>query len=127
MAGPTTENRVLVILNGVIDALFKGGEDIAFAYLVATVPFFSIPVLGWLAKQAIYYLAHIVEMSGEKFADKLAIKIQTDGEGSGVLTATTALAIAQNSGDQGAIQKAVASAALAYKAAFNLDGWSTPK
>lgn len=127
LASPTTDNKALGVINGIISALISGGEKAAEAYIVALDPaLLGIPIINWIIDEGVGYLATIVSVAGQKFADALVIDIQTKQEGSNVITATTALAIAQASNDQKAIDAAIKAASSAYKTAFNLDGWSTP-
>lgn len=127
MADPTTDNKALEIINGVISALMSGGEKAAEDFIIALDPaLFGIPFVTWLLDEGVHYLAMVISVAGQKFADSVVIDIQTNGEESNVITATTALAIAQASGDAGAINNAIGVASDAYKKAFNLDGWSHP-
>jgi len=127
-ASPSLDNQTLEIINGVISALMTAGEDAAVAYLTALDPaILALPLCQWLLKEGIQYLGQIVSIAGQKFVDNLILDIQTKGEESDVIVATTALALAQASGNQGSIQQALQNAASAYKAAFNLDGWSPPQ
>jgi hypothetical protein len=123
----STDNQAADVVNGIIRAIISGGETAAETYLTALDPaLLSIPIVHWLMDQGVHYVAQIVSISGQQFADNIVFDIQTNGEKSDTITAGTALAIAIASGDQGAIQKAKDSAGAAYKKAFQLDGWSTP-
>lgn len=127
MADPTTDNKALEIINGIISALMAGGEKAAEAYIVALDPaLLGLPIINWIVDEGVQYLATILSVAGQKFADNLVINIQTEQEGNDVINATTALAIAQASNDAKAIAQAVVTAGQAYKAAFNLDGWANP-
>jgi len=127
MSSPTTVNKATVFIEGVISALMSGGELAAEAYITALEPeIFGIPFFHWLMTEAVSYMGQFLQVAGEKFADNVAVDIQTKGEESDVITAATALAIAEASNDPVAIAGAVKAAGAAYKAAFNLDGWGNP-
>lgn len=114
-------------MNNVISAFMSGGEAAAEAYLTTLDPaLLAFPPIAWLMDEAVGYLGQILSIAGQRFADQIVINIQTQGEESDVITAGTALAIANASGDQAAIAAAVTAASAAYKAAFGFDGWATP-
>ncbi len=128
MSGPSATNSTADVINGIISALMSGGEVAAEAYITALDPvLFTPPIMQWLLDRGVQYLGQILSIAGQKFADQVVFSIQTQGEQADVITATTALAIAQASNDTAAIAGAVSAASAAYKAAFRLDGWATPK
>jgi hypothetical protein len=121
-------NQAAEILNEVVSALMSGGEKAAEAYLTALDPgLLAIPVVAFIMDQGVHWLFQVISIAGQKFADKVVIDLQTNGERSDVITAGTALALAIGSNDPQAIKSAVDAASAAYKSAFNLDGWATPK
>ena len=110
-----------------IGALFDGGRLAAEAYLAALAPeLFANPIVHWLEDEGLMYLESILRVAGEKFADGIVIDIETNGELSSVLVATTALAIAQASKDQTAIDQAIKETGDAYRKAFHFDGFGNP-
>jgi hypothetical protein len=128
MSGPTTDNTGADFLNTVISAFMSGGQIAAEAAITALdPPLLANPIAQFLLAQGVGYLGSILSIAGQKFGDALVMDLQTGSEKSNVLTAATALAIAQASGNQTAIAAAVANADAAWKAVTNFDGWSTPK
>lgn len=126
MSSPTTTNSAADVLNGVISALMSGGVTAAETYLTGIAPeVMAIPILAWLADEGISYLAQVLTVAGEKFADQIVVNIQTNGEKADVLNTATALAIAIASKNASAISAATIAASAAYKSAFNFDGWAT--
>lgn len=127
MATSPVTNVTLTVINGLITALMSGGIVAGETYLTSLDPALAaIPIVAWLEDEAIQYIANILTIAGEKFADQIAISIQTGAEGNNVINATTALALAQGTGNQSAIASAAAQASAAYQKAFGLDGWATP-
>ncbi len=127
MSAPTSDNQAADILNLVISALMSGGETAAEAAITALDPaLLANPVSQWLLAQGVRYLAQIVSIAGQRFGDALIIDFQTGSEASNVLSAGTALAIAQATKDPQAIADAVKAASAAWKSAIGFDGWSTP-
>ena len=126
-ASPTTSNSAAEIMEQIVSAIMSGGVAAAEAYVLALDPaVLSIPIIAWAVDEGISYIAQFISIAGQKFVDGVVINIQTDLEDSNVVNAATELALAQGSGDQAAIAKAVADASAAYKAAINFDGWATP-
>ena len=123
----SADNAAADLLNRVISALMSGGVSAAEAELAVLAPGLQqVPVVGWLIDEGITYLAQVLSIATQKFADAVVIDIQTNGERSAVLTAVTELAFAQASGSTAAITHAIGDANAAWKAAINFDGWSTP-
>jgi len=126
MATSPVNNVGLTIINDLIQAIIAGGVVAGEAYIAALDPdLAAIPIVGWLEAQTVQYVADIIQVAGQKFADQIVISIQTGAENNAVINATTALALAQGTGNQAAIAQAAAQAAQAYQKAFALDGWAT--
>lgn len=126
MSGPTTDNKVANFFNELIAAMMKGGVQAAEVYVISVAPIFATPILKSILSWALGYVGTFLSVAGQKFADQVIIDIQTNREESNVMNAATELAIALDSGNQAAIDKAVGDASEAYRRAFNFDGWGTP-
>lgn len=121
------ENQTAKVLNELIAAFMHGGEAAALAYVAALDPvLYNTPILGWLEKEAIHYLAQFLTVSVERLADSVVIDVQTNKQDSDVVSAGVALSIAEASGDKKAIAENTERLKRAYKAAFNFDGWAVP-
>ena len=122
MSGPVETDIVAQIVGDFIEALMTGGEDVAEAYLTAQFPFLANPImqsiLDWLVKDFGQAIQTVV-ING---TTSMVISIQSDSERAQILAAATALQIAQNSGDQDAIKKALEGAKEAYGSVIHWDG-----
>jgi len=124
----TTDNQTADILNGVVSALMTGGEAAAELFVTGLAPeVFANPIAQWLLDEGIQYIGQILSIAGQKMVDQIVFAIQTGGETSNVLSTSTALAIAQASGDPNAIASAVTDASNAWKSIVSFDGFATPK
>lgn len=109
--------------NGLISALMTGGETAAEAYIAAADPaLMAIPPIRWLVDEGIQYLGNLVDVFLAKSATGIIIDVQTNGQNSSAVIATTALKFAEASGNKDAIKKAIAEASAAYKALGNWNG-----
>lgn len=120
-----TVNTAAAIVGGLINAIMTGGEDAALLYLGEQLPIFATSIGSAIASWALGLIVGPLETYLINNATGIVISIQTSTEQSSVVAAATALQIAQASGDQGAINTALANAKAAYGKLFSWDGTYT--
>ena len=126
MAAQTT-NTAAAIVGGFIEALMTGGETAAEVYLTAQVPILANPILQDILDWIVSDIGGALQTVLINNATALVINIQTSSEQLNVVSAATALQIAQNSGDQAAITEALTNAKAQYAKLFSWDGtYSAP-
>lgn len=123
---PPIVNPTAAVVGGFIEALMGGGEAAAMTYLVAQFPVIATPILYSIVSWVVNYIAQDIENYLINNATGIVIAIQTSNEQSNVVAAATALQMAQESGDQNAINTALANAKAAYGALINWDGTYSP-
>lgn len=120
-------NVTAEIIGGFIEALMTGGETAAEAYLTLQFPFLANPIAQEILDWIVSDLGSALQSYLINSATGIVINIQTSNEQDDVVAAATALQIAQVSGDQSAISKAMENAKTAYKDLIRWDGtFSSP-
>lgn len=115
------------LLGGFIQALMTGGEAAAEAYLTAQFPFLANPVLQDILDYIVKDIGDALQTVIINGSTSLVINIESESEENNIVAAATALQLAQASGDQNAIAKAVSDAKKAYGSVFHWDGtYSVP-
>lgn len=118
----SSQDQLENLVDGIITALFQGGEVAAEAYVTAQVPVLADPILQAILDDVIGYVASSVEKNVLNAVNAIVFDIQTSGENSVVLKAAQSLQAAQLKGEQGAIQSATQSLINSYQGLIHNDG-----
>lgn len=119
-------NKAAEIVGGFVKALMSGGESAAETYIKAELPFLALPVFSQITDWIVGSIGSEIQTVIINGTTKMVINIQTGSEQSAVVAAATALQMAQQSGDQVAIAKALTVAKKAYLDLGNWDGTYSP-
>ncbi len=80
-------NQATVIFNGIINALFEGGEAAAEAYIEAQLPFLDMPVIKDVFQMFISWLGNAAATDVKTVVDFLVLNFQNQGQDSAVYQA----------------------------------------
>jgi hypothetical protein len=119
---PSNTDILAQTLNGFLEALITGGEEAGEAFLTSLVPAFGLPVIKQLLDFGVSEIANVLYGFIAKSITAITIDLQTNGEKSAVLGASTALQIAIASGNVNAIQQAQTAAVQAWANLIHWDG-----
>lgn len=129
MTAPTpapVTNTAAQIVGGVLQAIMQGGETAAQTYLTAQFPILANPILSQILSTILSLVAGPIQTYLINCATGIVIKVQTSVEQGSVINAATALQLAQSSGDQQAIDQALATMKGAYEKLGLWDGVFNP-
>jgi len=120
---PTDTDELASILNEFLRVLVTVGDKGAEAYLTGLAPeFLSLPIISGLLDFGVSEIGQAVYTFMAQSLTSIVIDIQTNKEESSLVNATTALQLAQASGDTNAIQTATTNAVNAWGSLVHWDG-----
>lgn len=99
----TSTDPAAALVDGIVSALFTGGEEAAQVYITAELPIFASPILSTLLSYFLGLIGNSIEKNVVNLANQIVFNVQADNENSAVLKAANALQAAQKAGDQNAI------------------------
>jgi hypothetical protein len=124
---PTTSNATAVFIDGLVNALTIGGEDLAKSYLATTpMAWLEWPVISVFTNAALSALGSSIDRYSSQLVAAAVIDVQTNLEKSAVGNAVTALTAAQAGGNPDEITTANASFDAALGALVHWDGSAPP-
>lgn len=127
MGDPSAVNTAAGVVNGIIDAINKGGVTAAEVFITGLNPaVLGEPIIAFFIDKGVAWLASIIEEVEIKDATAIVVDIQTNGEQSAVVQAGAALAFANASGDKDAIANARDQLIDAYADLVHFDGVAPP-
>lgn len=127
---PFPTNQAAETVNEVVSKVVDAADDLAAKSIETTVeasmPFFSLPVIRQLTDALIEDLIGLIgkdiSVSLQQIGTFMVIDTQVNGEKTGVSQALANIMIAEKSGDQNAISKAIGAYQKAQSALVNSDG-----
>jgi hypothetical protein len=122
---PTEENQIATVLNKFLRILVSIGDKAAEDYLTSLDPaLLSLPIISNILDFGVSEIGNVIYTFMAESLTSIVIDIETNKEESSVVNASTALQLAQASGDTDAIQKAQANAVTAWSNLIRYDGSS---
>jgi hypothetical protein len=120
---PQDTDVVAEVLNRFLKAIATGGATAAEIYVKSLAPgVLTLPIISQLLDFGISEITNVLYGFLANSITAIVIDIQTSGEKSGVVNASTALTLAQASGDINAIQTATNNLVQAWGNLIHWDG-----
>lgn len=134
MAGPISVNPTATAINQGISDVVQAIEKVAIASEIAALeaasPIFALPVIKEVMDEGLTlgteWIGGKLSVGLQQVGTFIVIDTQVATEKKGISAALAALMIAEKSGDQKAIQAALAAYGKAQSALINDDGSATP-
>lgn len=123
-------NAVNTVINDAVSAAEKIAETSIEAEIESSVPFFALPVIRNLEEftieELIGYIGKKLSIGLQQVGTFLVIDTQVSNEKAGISQALANLMLAEKSGDQNAIQTAIAAYQKSQSSLINSDGYAPP-
>ena len=116
-----SSDTLVSFVDGIVDALFTGGELAAETYITAQAPIFANPVMQEVLDSMIGAIGSAIERNMINSINAVVFNMQAHGENSKVKKAATILNAAKSSGNKHAITKSTESLIAAYRDLISSD------